>query len=58
MKWNIIKKEKKEKKEEKNLVMHDPNLTFYIFIVDIILEGAVPQNFDIGPAFFAFFFLK
>ena len=43
---------------DNSLIMHDPELKLSICIENIVIEGTVSQNFDIGPSSFSVKFRK
>ena len=43
---------------DNSLIMHDPELKLSICIENIVIEGNVSQNFDIGPSSFSVKFRK
>ena len=43
---------------DNSLNMHDPELKLSIRIENIVIEGTVSQNFDIGPGSFSVKFRK
>ena len=43
---------------DNSLIMHDPELKLSICIENIVIEGTVSQNFDIGPTSFSVKFRK
>ena len=43
---------------DNSLIMHDPDLKLSTCIKNIVIEGTVSQNFDIGPSSFSVKFRK
>ena len=43
---------------DNSLIMHDPELKLSICIENIVIEGTMSQNFDIGPSSFSVKFRK
>ena len=43
---------------DNSLIMHDPELKLSICFKNIVIEGTVSQNFDIGPSSFSVKFRK
>ena len=43
---------------DNSLIIHDPELKLFICIENIVIEGTVSQNFDIGPSSFSVKFRK
>ena len=41
-----------------SLIIHDPKFKLFICIENIVIEGNVSQNFDIGPSSFSVKFRK
>ena len=41
-----------------SLIIHDPELKLVICIENIVIEGTVSRNFDIGPSSFSVKFRK
>ena len=41
-----------------SLIIHDPELKLFVCIENIVIEGTVSQNFDIGPSSFSVKFRK
>ena len=41
-----------------SLIIHDPELKLFICIINIVIEGTVSRNFDIGPSSFSVKFRK
>ena len=45
-------------KVDNSLIIHDPELKLFICIENIVIEGSISQNFDIGPSSFSVKFRK
>ena len=45
-------------KVDNSLIIHDPELKLFICIENIVIEGSMSQNFDIGPSSFSVKFRK
>ena len=43
---------------DNSLIIHDPELRLCICIANIVIEGNLSQNFDIGPSSFSVKFRK
>ena len=43
---------------DNSLIIHNPELKLFICIENIVIEGTVSQNFDIGPSSFSVKFRK
>ena len=43
---------------DNSLIIHDPELKLFICIENIVIEGTVSQNLDIGPSSFSVQFRK
>ena len=43
---------------DNSLIIHAPELKLFICIENIVIEGMVSQNFDIGPSSFSVKFRK
>ena len=43
---------------DNSLIIHDPELKLFICTENIVIEGTVSQNFNIGPSSFSVKFRK